>query len=171
MAGAVDLGAYKCAYLPKTLWRVTHSKSQSRQDLATGDLVASDSTRTISDELSLKQASEKHFDWSCQEPSCFLSVFSSKQHAHRWAKQRERAQNLAMDVVYIHEIDTTKLPAATYVFNVTSLTLKLDIAYPYSTHEFIFLHRIPNESLRRSQSLGEIEEQGTCGIATVQERT
>lgn len=53
-------------------------------------VVASDSTRAISDKSSLKQAAEEHFDWGCRQPSCFLSVFSYEQHARKWAKQRER---------------------------------------------------------------------------------
>jgi hypothetical protein len=167
MAGAFDLGAYKCTYLPKTLWMVTHSKSRSRRDLVTGDLVASDSTRAISDKSSLKQAAEKHFDWGCRQPSCFLSVFSYEQHARKWAKQRERTQDPgSIDEVYIHKIDTTRLPADTYVFNAVSLSAKLDIVHPHSTDELIFLHCILGQSLRRTQSLGEIEEQGTYSIAT-----
>jgi hypothetical protein len=145
----------------------THSNSQSRQDLATGDLVASDSTRVISDESSLKEAAEEHFHWVCRQPSCFLSVFSSEQHARRWAKQRERTQDVgSIDEIYIHEIDTTKLPAFTYVFDAASLTAGLHIVHTHPTDELIFLHRIPGEALRRKRSLGEIEEQGTYDIAT-----
>ncbi len=81
-----DLSAYKCTCLPKTLWRVTHPGSQSRRDVTTGDLVASDSTRAISDKTSLKQAAKEHFDWACRKSSCFLSVFGCEQHARRWAK-------------------------------------------------------------------------------------
>jgi hypothetical protein len=71
-----------------------------------------------------------------------------------------------MDEVYIHEIDTTKLLAVTYVFDAVSLTAKLDIIHPHSSDELIFLHRIPRESLSRTRSLGEIEEQGTYGSGT-----
>lgn len=71
-----------------------------------------------------------------------------------------------MDEVYLHKIDTTKLPADTYVFDAVSLTSKLDISQPYSSDEFIFLYRIPSESLSHTRSLGEIEEQGTYGIVT-----
>ncbi|KAK7422448.1 hypothetical protein QQZ08_009500 [Neonectria magnoliae] len=46
-----------------------------------------------------------------------------------------------------------------YVFDAASLAAKLDISHPYSSDEFIFLYRIPSESLSRTRSLGEIEEQ------------
>lgn len=153
MAAIFDLETYKCTHLPKTLWRVTHFGTQSGQDLDTGDLVASDSDRIISDSLKLKQAVENHFNWRCRLPSCFLSVFSSEQHACTWAAQRE----IARGDVYIHEIDTTALPATAYVFSAVDLITDLDIAYPYATNEFIFLYRIPSASLKRKWSLEEIE--------------
>nr|CEG03909.1 unnamed protein product [Fusarium acuminatum CS5907] len=159
MADVFDLDAYKCTSLPKTLWRVTHSGSQSHRDPVTKDLVASDRTRTISAKSSLKQAAEGHFDWGNRQPSCFLSVFSCEKHARRWAEQRRWTHDRLMDEVYLHEIDTTKLPADTYVFDALSLISKLDIGHPYSSDEFIFLYRIPSESLSRTRSLGEIEEQ------------
>lgn len=42
-----DLSAYADTHLPRTLWTVTHPKSQSWRNAVTGDLVASESTRTI----------------------------------------------------------------------------------------------------------------------------
>ncbi|KAI0528366.1 hypothetical protein GGR58DRAFT_496221 [Xylaria digitata] len=155
MAAIFDLNTYKCTYLPETLWRVTHSQSQSRQEPFTGDLVASDSDRQISDKLSLKRAVEEHFNWGSRRPSCFLSVFSSEQHALKWARKRETA----IGTVYIHEIDTTRLPVGTYVFDAVSLVTSLDIAHPHSTNELIFLHRIPGKCLRSTLSLYDIEEQ------------
>lgn len=144
-----DLNDYKCAHLPGTFWRVIHSNTQSRQDCATGDIVAADSTRIFSDETSLKQAVESHFVWNrLQGPSCFLSVFSCEQHARIWAKR------LNGEVIIIHEIDTTRLPAYTYVFNAKWLAEKLNIKHPCSTNEFMFLYRIPGDSLRN-------EHQGT----------
>jgi hypothetical protein len=165
MAGTFDLNTYRCTYLPSSLWRVAHPESQARKDPVTGDVVAQDRTRAISDELSLKQAAERHFNWTNRQPSCFLSVFSSDTHARRWANQRERTHDLnSIGEVYIQEIDTTKLPADTYVFDAVSLAARLHISHQYSSDEFIFLHRIPGRSLRRTRSLGEIEEQGTHGI-------
>ncbi|KAH7254928.1 hypothetical protein MRS44_016417 [Fusarium solani] len=160
MAGTFDLNTYRCTYLPSSLWRVAHPESQARKDPVTGDVVAQDRTRAISDELSLKQAAERHFNWTNRQPSCFLSVFSSDTHARRWANQRERTHDLnSIGEVYIQEIDTTKLPADTYVFDAVSLAARLHISHQYSSDEFIFLHRIPGRSLRRTRSLGEIEEQ------------
>ncbi|KAI1131603.1 hypothetical protein F5Y10DRAFT_261984 [Nemania abortiva] len=149
MAAIFDLSTYQCTYLPNPLWRVTHSQSQSKQDPVTGDLVASDSDRKISDKSSLKQAVEEHFNWGSRRPSCFLSVFKNKEHARRWAKRRERT----IGVVYIHEIDTNRLPLGTYIFDAASLVTSLGIVHPYSDDELIFLHRIPSESLRKAEAL------------------
>lgn len=63
MADTFNLEAYRCTYLPGTLWRVIHSNTQSSEDPETRDHVASDSTRMIHDESSLKKAAENHFDW------------------------------------------------------------------------------------------------------------
>ncbi|KAF2970371.1 hypothetical protein GQX73_g3195 [Xylaria multiplex] len=155
MTAIFDLSTYKCTYPPNPLWRVIHSQSQSRQDPVTKDLVAADSDREISDRLSLKQAAEEHFNWRSRRPSCFLSVFSSEQHARKWAKKRETASG----TVYIHEIDTTRLPPGIYIFCAVSLARKLGITHPYSANEFVFLHRIPSESIRHTRSLDDIEEQ------------
>ncbi|KAJ8133257.1 hypothetical protein O1611_g361 [Lasiodiplodia mahajangana] len=151
MAVTFDLGTYECDDLPRTLWRVIHPQTQSRQDLVTGDLVARDSDREISDESSLTQVAKEHFNWNSRQASCFLSVFSDEDHARNWARLRKGK-------VDIHEIDATKLPLDTCVFDATSLARSLGIVHPYSTHEFIFLHRIPSCSLRRRPGFGEIRK-------------
>jgi len=152
-----NLNPYKCTRLPKTLWKVIHSGTQSQQDPFTGDLIASDSTRIIRDESELKQAIEAHIDWWSRQPSCFLSVFSDEQHALNWAKQREKTQS----EVYIYKIDTTNLPTDTYLFDVDSLKATLGFVHPTSTHEFLFLHRITAQAIVSKRDLGEIWEQGT----------
>ena len=57
----LNFSVYKCTYLPKMLWKVTHSEIWSRQDPFTWDL----STRIISDESGGKHAVETHID--CDE--------------------------------------------------------------------------------------------------------
>jgi hypothetical protein len=134
---------------------------ESRQDPLTRDLIASDSTRIISDKPRLKQAVEAHIDWGSRRPSCFLSVFSDERHALNWAKQREKTQF----EVYIYKIDSTKLPVDACVLDMNSLKVELDIVHPSSTHELLFLHRIPAQAVVSKRSmegnLEEIWDQGT----------
>ncbi|KAI0113932.1 hypothetical protein GGR51DRAFT_556430 [Nemania sp. FL0031] len=155
------LSSYKCTDLSrKTLWRVIHPQSQSEEDPANGDLVASDSGREISDKSSLKRAAEDHFDWGSRQPSCFLSAFSCKKHAVRWAYCWVNRHDTTIDVIDIHEIDASRLPPDTYVFEAAYLVASLEISwYQFWADEFIFLHRIPSESLRRTWTVCEIEEQ------------
>jgi hypothetical protein len=168
MAGAFRLDDYKSS-VPKKLWRVIHFESQCRQDEVTNDIVAADTTRAIYTKWSLKQAAEEHFDWFSRRPSCFLSTFSCQKHARRWAEQRQlkHDHHSIMDEVYLQEIDTTKLPVDTYVFDATSLAVRLRIDHPYSDDEFIFLYRIPSASLGRTWSLGELEERGTYLLSLI----
>ncbi|KAI0851656.1 hypothetical protein F5Y00DRAFT_274569 [Daldinia vernicosa] len=154
MTESWNLNPYKCTHPPKTLWRVIHSGTQSRRCPSTGDLIASDSTRIIRDEPELKQAIEKHINWWSRQPSCFLSVFSNRQHARNWAEQRGATQSR----VDIYEIDTTRLPPDTYLFDVDSLKATLGFVHPASTHEFLFLHRIPARAIVSKRGLGEIWE-------------
>lgn len=63
--------------------------------------------------------------------------------------------------IYIHEIDTTKLPTDACVLNMESLIETLGISHPWRTHEFLFVQRIPAQALVSQRSLGEILEQGT----------
>jgi hypothetical protein len=142
MTESWNLNPYKCTHPPKTLWKVIHYGTQSQRDPSIGDLIASDSTRTIRDESELKQAIEEHIDWWSRQPSCFLSVFSDKKHARHWAEQRGRTQS----DVYIYKIDTINLPNDTYLFDVDSLKATLGFVHPTSTHESVspFLsHPVP----------------------------
>lgn len=156
MAGALNLDTYTCSPLPNALWRVTHSGTQSRQDPDTGDIVASARTNTFSNRADLKQATEEHFDWSSRRRSCFLSVFRCETHALNWGKKQ--CKGGTQDTVYIHEIDTTKLPRNdVHVFDAVDLTKELGNKHQPSTNELLFLHRIPRESITRTRSISEVE--------------
>jgi hypothetical protein len=147
-------------YFPRILWRVEHSATQSLRNLRTGDLIASDDTRTFSDEAALRQAVEAHFDWGNRQQSCFLSVFSDEQHARNWMKQRE-SSGTGLEV-YIYKIDTARLPDGVYAFTMDVVRSKIGIVNPPSNNdEVLFLHRIPGRAVVSKQSLGEIEELGT----------
>lgn len=158
MAGTSDLDADTRRSLPNTLWRVTYAGSQSQRD-STGDILAADTTRALSNTTALKKAVEDHFDWCSQQRSCFLSVFSCEDHALNWAKQRrEWLQSPgSTDNVRIHEIDTTKLQPSTRVFNAAFLATKLGIAHEPSPNELVFLRRIPGVSITRSRTIAEVE--------------
>ena len=161
MADAFNLDAYRANGLPPLLWRVTHAGSQYRDDPATTDQVASDSTRTISNKPILRRVAKDHFEWACRNPSCFLSAFRCQQHARRWARGRR-----GYGEVYIHVIDTAKIPDNIYVFDATSLSDKLEINYRYAANEFIFLHRIPRKCLIGRHALSALREHGACDIVT-----
>jgi hypothetical protein len=110
--------------LPALLWKVTHPKSQHTLNHRTGEMSAR-CDDTISDEASLKQRVSDHFRWSCREPSCFLSVFTNKEHARNWAKLRLEEPG---HEVYITPIITAMLPATAQVFDATSLSERLGIS-------------------------------------------
>ncbi|AEO66279.1 1e3bdfa8-175f-46d9-90fe-025104075a22 [Thermothielavioides terrestris] len=137
MAKPFTLDEYK-RYLPARLWRVTHRLSQSRWHQ--GDLVAADQSRVFNNEDELKEAVQKHVNWWCSQPSCFLSVFSDPHHARNWAAQRDPP-------AYIHEIDTARLPIGTDILDMGVLIAKLGIKNPHPAHELLFLHRIPSECI------------------------
>lgn len=71
----------ECADCLKLCWRVIHARTQSRRDPRNGDHLAS-ATVVIYDVSALRQAVETHIGWSNRAPSCFLLVFSDKQHAY-----------------------------------------------------------------------------------------
>ncbi|KAH8751692.1 hypothetical protein F5883DRAFT_577888 [Diaporthe sp. PMI_573] len=158
MAETFDLSSYKCERLPQFLWRVTHSETRSVGH------VASHSRRTFRDLNDLKAAVSTHVFW-LHQPSCFLSTFSDREHAMRWAKSRARKNTPAVTApddqsVKIHKIDTSKLPIGKQVISMDSFKSLLDFTYNYSEHEYLVLHRIPTESIVSVQSLGEMEEEG-----------
>lgn len=53
---------YLCTEVPNHVWRVVHSNTQSREEPATGDLVAQDSTRSILTQRDLKDAVQGHLN-------------------------------------------------------------------------------------------------------------
>lgn len=139
MTTEFNLNLYRCNQLPRYLWRVTDSNSQSQRDVNTGDLVASDHTRTFYNKSGFKQAIADHIAWSHRRRSCFLSVFSDKRHAQNWAYQRAKTRTY----VCIHEIEACRLPPETYIFDVVSLMAALEVIPCFQTHELLILHRIP----------------------------
>lgn len=157
MAETFDLSAYQCKHLPKFLWRVTHSETRSAGH------VASDSRQTFRDLSDLKAAVSAHVSW-LHQPSCFLSTFSDREHAMRWAKNRARQNAPAVTTpdyqsVKLHKIDTSKLPIGKQVISMDSFKSLLDFTYNYSEHEYLVLHRIPTESIVSVQGLDEMEEE------------
>ena len=74
-----------------------------------------------------------------------------------------------MKMIYIHKIDTARLPDDAYVFDAESLAAKLQINHLYADDEFIFLYCIPGNALRHTWELGEIEEEGASGAVAEDE--
>ncbi|KAI1400005.1 hypothetical protein F4819DRAFT_463096 [Hypoxylon fuscum] len=159
MADILNLSIYKPASLPKRLWRVTHSGTQSRKDPITGDLIASSSLR-IGDNLVLKEAVEAHVNWSSRLPSCFLSVFSDEQHGRNWARKRRNRETGPSASTSIDVIDTTRLPSGVHVLDMNLLMARLNIDHPSPDHhELLFLHRIPAQCILSEEEIEAIREQ------------
>ncbi|KAL6863553.1 hypothetical protein J3F83DRAFT_744786 [Trichoderma novae-zelandiae] len=152
------LDAYKCKPLPKALWRISYPGCQSRRDWVTGDILASDTTYEISDVSDLKRVAESHFCWDNRDPSCFVSVMSDWNHVVRWAYRVKIIKRCDLDKVYISEIDTTKLPAGTCLFDAPQLAAEFGFIHPWSEHELVFLHAIPHEAIISTQRLQRFEE-------------
>lgn len=153
MAEAFDLSIYKAAWLPPRLWRV--SQRISRVNITHG---AADLTRTFSNESELKAAVEAHRDYDNRQ-TCFLSVFDCVLCAQRWAEIIQRHDDSAPpDDVYIHTIDTTKLPDDVCVFDIQVIRKSLGIVRAFLHNEsHIFLHRIPKQAVVEVQGLSQIQ--------------
>ena len=154
--------------LPNILWRVTHSKSQSRPHPATGDHLASSMANdAITDEASLKLRAANHFSWKSQESSCFLSAFTDEKHATNWARKRHHDSPAGNGDVYITRIITTMLPTDAHVFDATRLCSTLGIQHEYSEHELIFFGRIQWQSLGHTRHLSTDIPKQTSPFPTV----
>jgi hypothetical protein len=152
MQSSQILDSLKCTSPPSRFWRVNHGGSQAHHD-NNGDLVAN-STSTPSTLQELKQAVDDHLDWRNPQPSCFLSVFSDRQHARNWASQRGGREWQ----VSIYEIDTVRLQDV-YIFKLEQLILPLEISPSRDyAHEYLILHRIPNRAVTSRLELGELKE-------------
>lgn len=149
-----DLSDYACSSkdLPFVLWRVTHSNTQSLwthsfSSPGRQDTLARDYNRPITTELELRQAVEAHIDW-CEnkKPSCFLSVLSDEDHARNWAAKCKGYP----DNCYIQRIDPGLLEGHAFVFNMTTLKKRWNLNYPFDEHEYLILHHIPAECVKKT---------------------
>ena len=161
MAQAFDLRDYMCTNLPKTLWKVMHENSQA-QEGPRGHLVAANQGPSFHDKAGLEEAVQAHIIWkSWSPPSCFVSVFTDKEHALRWAKRVRQIDKPA----YILEIDTAELTVdprtmAGAILDMKVLKEELDIDNPWWKHELLFLLRIPGPAIISSKPLKEYIVQG-----------
>ena len=162
MAQTFDLGRYECAHLLGKLWKVTHGNSQSFWENHTGDLVAANQSLSFHNQAELQKAVQKHVDWGRRSPpSCFLSVFTSENHAFNWARIVDRDKKPA----YILEIETARLTVdpgtmSGAVLDMEVLIDRLGIENPWSEHELLFLYRIPSDAIVSHTPFKEYTVQG-----------
>ncbi|KAK3492095.1 uncharacterized protein B0T23DRAFT_134167 [Neurospora hispaniola] len=130
--------------LPRMLWHVQHSGSQSI-NLKDGGFQARNPFLDIRTSDALKIEAGRHFKWGTRDwDSCFLSAFDDQVHADNWAKLR-----CLEKPVLVYELDTSKLPAGTTLFQSTALCRALDIRHPWMEDEWIFYQQIPTSCIAR----------------------
>ncbi|KAL0467515.1 hypothetical protein QR685DRAFT_574315 [Neurospora intermedia] len=138
--------------LPPTLWHVQHFQSQSI-NLKDGGFQARNPFLDIRTCDALKIEAGRHFIWGTRDwDSCFLSVFDDPDHADNWAKMKNKRRPdkyVLGQPVLIYELDTSKLPAGTTLFQSTALCESLDIRHPWMKHEWIFYQQIPASCIKR----------------------
>ncbi|KAK3401395.1 hypothetical protein B0T20DRAFT_114199 [Sordaria brevicollis] len=137
--------------LPPKLWHVQHYDSQSI-NLTHGGFQARNPHLDIRSFDALTIEAGRHFIWDTRNwNSCFLSTFDNKEHADRWAMmtyKRPPYNNILKDPVIVYELDTSKLPPGTTLFQAEALckvALRKGryIHHPYQKDEWIFYQQIP----------------------------
>ncbi|KAI1114189.1 hypothetical protein F5Y14DRAFT_415705 [Nemania sp. NC0429] len=113
-----------------------------------------DRNSEYSDEWGLKQAAEQHLYWGSPYSSCSLSVFRNEQHIYRW-------EDITIDTIYVHGIDSTELPPGKYISDAGSLSnyltscIHIRLANPAPS-----IDRIPSESSECTRRSSYLEEPG-----------
>ncbi|EAA26827.2 hypothetical protein GE21DRAFT_9531 [Neurospora crassa] len=130
--------------LPPKLWHVQHFQSRSI-NLKDGGFQARNPFLDIRTCDALKMEAGRHFRWGTRDwDSCFLSAFDDQVHADNWAKLW-----CLEKPVLVYELDTSKLPAGTTLFQSTALCRSLDIGHPWMEDEWIFYQQIPASCIAR----------------------
>lgn len=131
--------------LPPRLWHVQHSESQSI-NLKDGGFQARNPFLDIRTRKALGREASRHFTWDTRGwDSCFLSAFDDKYHADNWAtKIRYR-----YEPVLVYELDTSKLPAGTTLFQASKLCQSLKIDHRWMKDEWIIYRQIPASSINK----------------------
>ncbi|GJN73960.1 hypothetical protein Purlil1_7145 [Purpureocillium lilacinum] len=96
----------------------------------------------------LKKCFEQHMDWSCREPSPFMSAYGDEEKARERAEQRVDDEHLDVTVT---TIDASLLGKGA-VRHVLSVRAQFNIqleekVYYAAQHEFLILHRVPKEAI------------------------
>ncbi|PWI73457.1 hypothetical protein PCL_08733 [Purpureocillium lilacinum] len=95
----------------------------------------------------LKKCFEQHMDWSCREPSPFMSAYGDEERAKGRAEQRA---NKHKDVT-VTTIDASLLGkgAVRHVLSVRAqFNIQLEEEVYYGAwYEFLILHRVPKEAI------------------------
>jgi hypothetical protein len=136
---------------------------------------ANEKHTSIFNEAALTQAVASHLDPDSREPSCFLSVFTTKVSANSWARKLHdrleeewekkwiyQFQHSHLDDrvspgfprqerVYITRVMTPLLPPSAQVFDAAALCERLGIHREHSKNELLFLECIPWHALGRTR--------------------
>ncbi|KAJ2896186.1 hypothetical protein MKZ38_005754 [Zalerion maritima] len=147
--------------LPLELYRVSYPGTRTAYSPTTG-LTAADTKSTFSasslDEAKeLRLAVEKQFTWTNRNPTPFISLFSDRGHAERWATKEPwlRTHAPRQHRWTLHIIDTNMLLASTAVYRLGDLVkiLGVDIQGGARAHlgqGVICLHQVPANAITQS---------------------
>ncbi|KAK1834055.1 hypothetical protein QBC39DRAFT_344170 [Podospora conica] len=140
---------------PDFLWRVDDQHTQSiphpTDTTSQLKLVASAATKTpgmSSDDMDLCLFLDhiaKHIVWSDRDKSYFLSVFTARSRAERWAEKR--AEKPERTPVTIYKIDTAKLGPGVRLFDMKTLTELFKLDYKCFSDEVLFFGSIPRDAV------------------------
>ncbi|KAK6338189.1 hypothetical protein TWF730_002264 [Orbilia blumenaviensis] len=130
---------------PKKLYRVHHSQAVTTYSKRYGFRAADQST---SGPVALKEF-HRHLWWSSKRPTRFISTFSSKSHAERWAKSWQERHPEGW-----YRIMEIKPQAADLVYNMKKVIDRSGVEVPDwcpfknpSADEYLFFRRIPRDQI------------------------
>jgi hypothetical protein len=134
--------------VPKTVYRVDYSGSQTTFSPTAGFLARNQST-IINTPQQIQRFAIPHLLWQSNISSPFISVFADKEHAERWARDLAERNN-SNSLYYVVAIDTEKLARGPIFRAADILAGRVLSEMEEGLHfsEYLVLHRIPGQALR-----------------------
>jgi hypothetical protein len=136
---------------PHVFYRVEDADSSARYVKGKGIIAADPYTvvRFGNKGDALFDQVEQHLDWSNRRRTPFISTYCYKSAA--WREAKRRAKRGKKDVT-VYKIDMGKALKRAEYRNIRNLASDLRLyieqnAWNNSEHEWIFLHRVPNEAV------------------------
>jgi hypothetical protein len=136
---------------PRVFYRVEDEDSSARYIAGKGIIAGDEKTvvRFANQGAALRAQVDQHLDWSNRNPTPFISTYCEESVA--WEEVERRVKRGKKDVI-IYKIDMDDTFERVQYRDVRLLAKKLDLwitddAWHNSKHEWIFLHRVPENAV------------------------